>query len=272
MATPIYDSHTHSDNSPDGYHSVTFLCENAIEKGMAGFALTDHCDINVYFQDKYDKTIRQSNFEMMKAKSIFSDRLELSAGVELGQPLQALENAEQVLASYDFDFVICSLHNNLNQQDYYFINYNDPELDIKDLFDRYFQELLETIAWGKFDVLGHLTYPLRYMNGIYKKNYSFLDHYYDEIVAVMKGVIQQGKGIEINTSGLRQPVGVTLPDLPYIKLYKQLGGEILTIGSDSHTAQDIGAGIADGILIAKEAGFDYYTFFQDRKPKMIKID
>jgi histidinol-phosphatase (PHP family) len=96
---------------------------------------------------------------------------------------------------------------------------------------------------------------------------------FDDIIEEsFRMLIQNGKGIEINTSGFRQGFGSAFPDLKYVKMYRELGGEILTIGSDSHTVEDIGANVADGAEIASAAGFRHLTYFKERKPYFVKID
>jgi histidinol-phosphatase (PHP family) len=96
--------------------------------------------------------------------------------------------------------------------------------------------------------------------------------YNDIIAECFKELVKKGKGIEINTSGLRQPAyGKTFPTLKYIKLFRDLGGEVITVGSDSHTTKDLGAGVKEGIELAKTAGFDYLTLFYKHSPKQVKI-
>ena len=95
---------------------------------------------------------------------------------------------------------------------------------------------------------------------------------YEEIIAeCFKVLINKGKGIEINTSGLRQTYGRTFPDFNYIKLYKDLGGEILTIGSDSHSTYDLARGIPEGIELARFAGFVSTCYFKKRKPYFVNL-
>lgn len=263
-----FDSHIHSDNSPDGNNTVSHICESAVEKGLQGITITDHCEVNLFYKDLYDRTVRQSCFEVSKAASVFKDFIGIFLGIELGQPLQDIAAAEKALTLGRFDFVIASLHNVRGQPDFYYINY-DKE-NVYDLLDSYYNELLQMAMWNEFDVLGHLTYPLRYIVGEHgiSVDMSRYDKIIDEIFAVL---INNGKGIEINTSGLRQKIGVTLPDEKYIKRYHDLGGQILTIGSDAHNANDVGAGIQEGMEIAYNAGFRHITLFKNRTPIRLPI-
>ena len=152
--------------------------------------------------------------------------------------------------------------------DFYFLDYK--KVDPHYLLGLYFEELLEMAEWGKFDVLGHLTYPLRYIVGDFGIKID-MSRYESIIEKIFKTLVKNGMGIEINTSGLRQKIDVTLPDEHYIRLYKKCGGEILTAGSDAHCTADLGKGIAEGISLAKKCGFDKIYYYDHRKPISIKI-
>ena len=96
---------------------------------------------------------------------------------------------------------------------------------------------------------------------------------YEEIIReIFKTIIYNGKGIEINTSGLRQKYGKPFPEYRFVKMYKELGGELISVGSDAHTVADLGKGVADGAEIAKQAGFKYLCFFKERKPQFLIIE
>jgi len=91
------------------------------------------------------------------------------------------------------------------------------------------------------------------------------------IVGTGYRAVAKGKGIEINTSGLRQAYGDTFPNLECLKLYRDLGGEILTIGSDAHSNLDLGKGIAQGLDIARAAGFTNIAYFEKHEPQFLKL-
>lgn len=99
-----------------------------------------------------------------------------------------------------------------------------------------------------------------------------MDEYLDELTPVLKNVIQKGKGIEINTSGLRQEVGRAMPSLSILKLYRQLGGEIITVGSDAHTVKDVAAGFSEAAELLETAGFSAYATFQNGVPTLHHFD
>ena len=159
-------------------------------------------------------------------------------------------------------------HELVDAEDFAFLEYTQK--NVNDYLERYFKTVYEMCKWGKFDILGHLTYPLRYIEGISKIKVN-TDLYKEIIAESFKLLIAKGKGIEINTSGLRQPYGLTFPTSEYIMLYRSLGGEIISLGSDAHCSSDLGKGIAEGAEIAVEAGFKHICFFRKRKPVFIKI-
>lgn len=264
----ILDMHTHSDNSPDAEHSVSLMCEYAVQNRVRGLAITDHCECNAYTRDGYNITSAQSLFEAGKARAVFAGQLVVLIGVELGQPTQDVEAANKVLSRPSLDFVLASIHNLKGRKDFYYLDYSLPENDPALLLEEYFDSLLELVDWGGFDSLAHLTYPLRYLP---RGTYTFSD-YADKIDAIFHALIANGKALEINTSGLRQGMGTTLPDFPLVRRYRELGGELITIGSDAHRAPDVGAGIADGLALAQEAGFSHITLFQSRIPTPIRIE
>jgi len=129
---------------------------------------------------------------------------------------------------------------------------------------KYLECLYKTADTCDFDCLAHLDLIKRYAAWC-GMQVEFSD-YEDELIPILKRVIERGKGIEINTSGLRQGVNETLPGLYILKLYKALGGKILTIGSDAHEKENIGANITDGLSLALKAGFTEICTFKGRKP------
>ncbi|NLG92633.1 MAG: histidinol-phosphatase HisJ family protein [Clostridiales bacterium] len=263
----ISDSHVHSDSSRDANDPVMMMCESAARLGFYSITITDHCECNVYHSEFYDRSTRQSYFETRKAAMVFNSRLHVYAGVELGQAVQDQAAAEDILNACDFDFVLASVHNIRNFPDFYEIDYN--QVDVDDILNRYFDELLETIAWGKFDSLAHLTYPWRYLNA--KKKLP-INMYKKRIDEVLNALIAKNKALEINTSGLRQKLGTTMPDLPILTRYRELGGKLITIGSDAHRWADVGGGIEQGFSILCSAGFHHFTVYQHHEPIMLPIE
>ena len=278
----IIDCHTHTHNSVDGQNTVRERCLRAIQIGFDAMAVTDHCEANRFYEMEhynvsvpkefdeynYQKYFNASMEEVQKAQEEFNGKLNLICGVELGQPIADLLTSQTVIQDERLDFVIGSVHELPGKDDFAFLKYSQDS--VNEILNENFMEILKLVNWNGFDVLGHLTYALRYIQGEQGINVN-MSAYDDIIEEIFKIIIQNGKGIEINTSGLRQKYGDVFPSFKYIKLYRELGGEIITIGSDSHTTEDLGKGIPEGISLAEKAGFKYVSYFIKRKPCFIKI-
>lgn len=267
----IVDLHTHTDNSFDGHHSTMFLCETACMKGIRALAFTDHLEMDAFYRDNFDRTAIQAYFEVAKAKSAFSGKLIICNGAELGQAVYDLPVTEKLLRTMNYDIVIGSIHNLPNVQDFYYMDFSDESIDYYALLDDYFNWELKLAQWGGFDTLAHLTYPLRYIVGNYGKPVD-MTRYSEIIDEILVTLIRSGKSLEINTAGLRQPIGVTSPDESIVRRYKQLGGEMITVGSDAHFAEHLGAGIEQGYELALRCGFDKIALYQNRTPTLVPIE
>ncbi len=264
----LVDFHVHTDNSDDAHDSLMVIGEKAVDKGLRAFAVTDHAECHRYWKDSFNLAIRNSYFEAMKAESAFRGQLALMAGVELGQPLHNLEAAMDVLNSNPWDFVIGSLHLVKGNQDFWKVDYHTA--NVPGLMKQYFDEIYEMVCWGQFDTLGHLTYPLRYIEGRERIPVN-LEDYMDEIHAILSRLASDGKALELNTQGYRTEYGKPTPDLEMFKLFKKLGGQYVTIGSDCHYAVDVGANVEDGLQLLQAAGFDSVTIYDHREPIQIPI-
>ncbi len=276
----LIDLHTHSINSPDASDRVVKMCERAVELGLSAYAITDHVEApkqwwyNITdsgekeYIVEFNTIFENSLSDIEKAKDIFGGKLNLLCGVELGQPIQNMELAKKYSSDKRLDFIIGSNHEVTGYEDFFYLDFST--IDVSMLITKYFDEIYAMSKNCDFDSLGHLTYFLRYMTLRGVKNID-LSPYEEIIRASFKLLAQRGMGIEINTSGLRQAYGKPFPDYDYVKMFKDEGGECLTIGSDAHNINDIGKNIGDGIEIAKRAGFEYICYFKERKPQFIKI-
>lgn len=264
----LVDYHMHSKYSYDGHEEVAAICEQAIKRGLNEIAITDHYDF--FREEKYRRYVDFENLynDINQAKEQYKDKLIVKAGIELGQPLVSLEESAAFLAKYDLDFVIGSIHNLEDERDVG--DYDFLKTDIYQLYSRYLEALLELAKEGDFDTMGHITYPIRYATEQTGK-YPDLSPYYDAIGEIYRNLIDRGKGIEVNASGFFQPINRSMPDLDLLKLYKQCGGEVITLGCDSHYLKHVGVATVQGLEVLKAAGFEYVTTFDKRKPSFKKI-
>lgn len=263
----IFDSHTHSIHSFDGNHSCNALCDGAIEHGAIGIAITDHCDIDM--KDFEPEKFAKVQFaDVTKTQTEYKDKLQVLHGIELGQGIFNKPLSEKILSDYKYDFVLGSIHNLKGFDDFYFLDYK--QYNIKQLLTQYFEAELELAEWGNFDSLAHLTYPLRY---IVAREHIDVDitEYYDVIEAIYKTLIRNDKALELNVSGLFMDMKDTLPNKPLLTFYRDLGGKLITVGSDSHYCDKICRGIDRGYDILKDLGYGFFTIFEARAPKLIEI-
>ena len=267
----IFDSHVHSSNSPDAESSVMLLCEQAVAAGLSGFCVTDHCELEEYESGQFAERISQSIFDVGKAAKVFQGRLTLHTGVEISGVHHRPELARQV-AGRPFDMILLSVHNDEDGTDIFYHPFDrwTPQ-EIDRYLTYYFTSLLRSMQLGEFDVVAHLTYPIRYITGRHKIPVD-LGRYSDLTDAILRLAAQEGKGLEINTSGLFGPLADTMPPAPYIRRFRELGGEFVTIGSDSHQIHTLGAGFDQARQILADAGFGSYTFYRERHPLLIQIE
>lgn len=259
----LIDMHVHSDNSPDGIHSPMYICECAVKNNIGAIAITDHCEVDKFFEEKYNNMIFHSFFESSKARNAFEGELLVLLGLEIGQPLSNIALADKIVKHHPYDFILGSIHTPYGfDKDIKEIEYD--KIDVYKFMEDYFLQLTEIAKWDGCDALAHITCPMRRIQGKYHIDfdYSVISAVTDELLNTM---IRYNKALEINTSGLRQNIGLTMPDTNIIRRYKQLGGKLITIGSDAHNANDCGKGVNEAIDIAKECGFEKMTFYVNRE-------
>lgn len=275
----MFDYHTHSQYSgdiPKGKGStVNELCEAAISKGFQEIAITDHCDIDGIYYGAFPKLdIAVVYRDIVNAREQYAGRLNILFGIEIGQAWHMPKEAKFLIDRFDFDYVIGSVHSVRGIIDFADLKINElSDSELLELWEKYIREMKELLDWGYFCTLAHITYPYRYYKFAGREALLDLENKGRELFEdILKSVIEKGISLEVNTSGLRQGLGQTLPSTDLIKFYKELGGEMITIGSDAHNARDLGADIKNTAQLLKSLGFQYITRYKDRKPYMQKID
>jgi histidinol-phosphatase (PHP family) len=265
----MYDSHIHSFFSGDSESDAYEICKAALDKNLKGIAFTDHLDIDypnydeiflINF-DKYHDYIKNLKYQQR-------NNIDVLYGIEVGIQPHVLEESLKIVKKYDFDFVIMSTH---------IVSYTDLHngdfTKNKNKFDAYMQYFKEFDSlidlFTEFDVLGHLDMIRRY--GDYVDKNIDIEQFKDVIDNILRKVINLGKGIELNSSGYRYGLNSPMPSFEIIKRYKELGGEILTFGSDAHFPEHIAYNFNMVEEIAKSAGFKYVCHFEARKPVFDKI-
>lgn len=263
------DYHTHTEFSFDSTEPMEDQVKKAISLGFNEMAITDHHEGVVTYTDYILRTDLKDyieNFNIIKEK--YRTQINIKLGAEIGYEPKGRGIIDQFTQDNPFDFIICSLHA-LEQEDLYFGDYFSGKTK-KESYTGYFEAIKDCLnEFQNFDVFGHLDFVCRYGN-YPNHDLNYLE-YKDIIEDILKTLITDGKGIELNTSGLRYGVGHMHPRFDIIKRYQELGGQIITIGSDAHTAKDIGADYDNARNLLKEAGFKYFTTFTNREPEFRKL-
>lgn len=260
------DYHFHSHHSGDSEELMENHIKKALELGFNSICFTEHHDIDFHGLDSKDDHFFELNtdsylYELLNLRNKYYGQIDILFGVELGIQPHLRRELAIYSKSQDFDFIIASVHMMDHKDPYYrqlFDEYEDEEY-----FRMYFKEMYESLKiFSNFDVLGHLDYIVRYGKNM-DKDYSY-DKYKDLIDPILEKIIDMEKGLELNTAPIAKGFRSPNPCIEILKKYKDLGGEIITIGSDAHKAADLGANfnIAEDML--KECGFKYYTTFQNR--------
>jgi histidinol-phosphatase (PHP family) len=260
------DYHVHSNNSFDAKFGIIQMCKSAELKGISEICFTEH--FNVDSRDVSYNFLNYNKYseEILEAREIFSGKLDVKKGLEIGEPHILRKKLSDELSMMDLDFIIGSVHNiNGLKLRLYMQNKNK-----KSVYKDYFDEVLRMVENSDIDIVGHLDLMKRYAYDIYG-DYKF-DDYREIIEEILKKIIQKDIGIEVNTSGLRNKVGKLYPSIDVLKLYKNIGGKIITIGSDSHDLDNIGNNFLTVVKMLKKIGFEYIYRYKNRKKLPVRIE
>jgi len=269
----LADMHTHSLHSHDSECPIEDMLLAHLEKGCKIMAVTNHFD--TWFFDRYDifTPIKESAEEVDRLNEKYGDKALILKGFEISEGFWYPEIAEKVYTLADFDAVVGSAHTVRREKDplpYSWDSFSDADRDyITKYMSKYFSEVLVLLSETDFDILAHLTCPLRYINGKFKKNFT-LDGFEDKIDLILRTVIEKGIALEVNTSSFGL-LGDFMPYTDIIKRYKELGGELITLGSDAHVAENACCYFSEAITTLKEIGFEGIYYYKKRKPIKIEI-
>jgi histidinol-phosphatase (PHP family) len=270
----LVDLHVHSTCSGDGESSIEEYARQAGILGLAEVGFCEHVDLDPRDRGCGYLDLGRYDQELAAARAA-THGIRLRQGVEITYQSGLEGSLVAWLAGHAWDYVVASVH---------LVDYTDgwaiisePEAmgayfaghSQRQAYDPYFAELLRAAQSGLGDVLGHLDLVKRY--GV--RHYGPLDPlaFEEEIRQTLRVAAHRGMGLEINTSGLRQSPGEPYPALTVLRWFRELGGEILTVGSDAHQAGDLGHGIAQALAMAQEAGFRAIATFEGRRIKWIDL-
>lgn len=267
------DYHVHTNYSDDSEYLMEDVVKDAIAMKMDEICFTDHVDYGI--KNDWDEGIEIMYRDQMPLANVdypkyFKELSELQSqypaltikkGMEFGIQTHTIPKYKKLFLQYDFDFIILSCHQ-VEDQEFWNQDFQKGKIQ-KEYNERYYQEILEVIQdYKDYSVLGHLDLITRYDEaGVYP-----FENIKEIVTKILQIVIKDGKGIEVNTSSHRYGLKDLTPSRDILKLYKELGGKIITIGSDTHQKEHLGAYILETKEELKRLGFEYYCTFDKMKP------
>lgn len=266
----IVDCHVHCDFSDDSGMLPRQGVDSAVAYGLKGIAYTDHIDID-YPDPSYDFTfdIAARTKSLNQLQKQYEGRLSIINGVEIGIQPSVIKQSNEFVTKGNFDFVICAVHS----VDHYSLCMSSKFFEGKSkkkAYRRYLEAVYDSVThFDDFDIVGHIGYVRRY--GPYEDRSMPYAEFSDIIDMILKRVIDDGRGIEVNTSGYAYNLGSPIPDFDIIERYKELGGKIITIGSDAHDPKCIGARFLDTLKRVHRIGFKSVAYYEQRKPVFVYI-
>lgn len=267
------DAHLHTSFSTDSDTAAEHMMETAVLRGLKAACITDHLDLDFpFYEDLGEHAFEidiETYFQKLNAlRQKYEQKLQVRIGVELGLQSHLSDTYRKLTANYPFDFVIGSVHLVQGKDPYYREAFG--EISDGELYRAAFETTLENVsAVDCFDVLGHLDYVVRYGRE-QAKGYSYMK-YADILDEILRVIIEKGKGLELNTAGFKYGLEFCNPHPDILRRYRELGGEIVTVGSDAHQPEYIAWKFAKAAEILKDCGFRYYAEFESRRPQFHKI-
>ena len=270
----LSDYHVHTKYSDDSVYPMEDVVKDAIKAGLCEICFTDHVDYGIKLDwDSGEKIAYRGSEplanvdypkymeEIEKMKHLYGDKIKLKAGLEFGVQMHTIPQFERLFERYSFDFIILSIHQ-VEDKEFWTQDFQQGRTQ-KEYNERYYEEMLEVVKrYKNYSVLGHLDLITRYDKaGIYP-----FEKVEPIITDILKIVIADGKGIELNTSYHRYGLQDTTPSREILKLYRRLGGKIVTIGSDSHKAKHLGTYIQEGMETLRTLGFRHFCTYDKMEP------
>ena len=261
-----HDYHLHSHYSCDSQATMAEQCASAVAKGLPEIGFSDHFDLHPLDECSGYFKLAEWAAELDRARAEFADRLIVRAGIELGEPHIYRAETQALLQAYPFDYALGSLHW-VGDEIVFDPQYFQRPAD--EAFGLFFEELERMTRAGGFDVLSHFDVVVRMGLPLYGE---YDPRRYAEVIrAVLKNCIAHGIALDVNSQGLRSRCKVLTPDVEVLRWYVELGGERVTLGSDAHKPEHIGADLRVALDAIQTAGLKYVTQFEQRQARLVKI-
>ena len=272
----LADYHLHTDHSGDSEAPMETQILAGIEKGLKIMCFTDHYDPGFPYENVPD--VSPGTFELdyapyreeyLRLRDKYRDRIELRFGIEIGLQPHLGDFLTSYFASHpDFDFVIGSNHLCGGTDPYYpdFLKSRTQE----EALALYLEDTLLNIrAFPDIDSCGHLDYVARYLPD--REKFYTYKAFAGLIDPILSELVTRDIALEVNTAPLTKGMQYFNPLPDILARYREMGGELITIGSDAHVPERIAGRFADTAQILKSLGFDHYTVYRERKPLMLPL-
>ena len=262
----LYDMHVHTRFSPDSASDLAVICRRAADMGIPGLCFTDHAEFAPGDVIPGDDDLDEMMGEIRALRREYAGLLEIGFGVEIGYYRGRAEDIAAFLAARDFDFVLASVHVSGS------VGYSFPATmaagtDPVDYFAPYVEDLHRMVAEVDCDAVGHMDLPKRFgppLPGC--RGLGESSPLWGRVSAFLEEIVRRGILLEINASGLRQNSGEAYPSGEVLREYRRLGGEVVTLGSDSHQPSHTGWGLERAAAAAREVGIHRGAYFLERRP------
>lgn len=257
------DYHTHTSHSRDSEYEMHQVVKDAIELGIDEICFTDHVDYRIVSSAP---NFKEYFTDIEKMQHRYGSTIKVKKGLEFGMQTHTVHKFQDIIAKYPMDFVILSVHQ-INDKGFFNGDYQEGKTKAE-YVQGYYQEIMDLInMYDDYSVLGHLDLIRRYCEG---PEPVLADH--QTIVAeILKTVIKKNRGIELNTSHIRYGLDDWMPARDILKLYHDLGGKIITVGSDSHQKDHLGFYVKEGRALLKSIGFTEFCTFDKMSPLFHKL-
>ena len=268
------DYHTHTIFSDDSEYPMEECVKDAIYLGIKEICFTDHVDYGVKYDlkglkpEEVEGKILNVDFEkyfaeLDRVRELYKDEISIKNGLEFGIQKHTISKFENLFEKSPLDFVIMSVHE-INDKELWDHSFQDGKTE-EEYYRLYFENIYYLVQnYHNYSVLGHLDLLKRYDE---KDGYNPFVKNKEIITKILKYIIADGKGIELNTSTKKYHLDDLMPSRDILKLYLELGGEILTIGSDSHSKKDLlNSHIEELKQELRDIGFKKFCTFEKMKP------
>ena len=267
----LADMHLHSQNSHDSQCPVIDMAQTQMERGVAVMAVTDHCDVG--FSTALNmSSIEASVLEAQKAAEEAQD-LRILTGIEIGGSFMNPRAGEDAARHLPYDVIVGSVHSIVDPISKKPLGlHGAKELSEEYMYEYmgvYYDSMRVMIDVLDFDILAHMTYPIRYLTGRFGYKVD-LERLKDKLDDILQSIIRKGISLEVNTSSF-DLLNDTMPGRELLQRYYDMGGYLVTLGSDAHAAENAAKAFEEAVTMLKEIGYENIYYYKDRIAYQCKL-